>query len=75
MSDQNPNPQVTQLLIELRNELREAFSELIPLVYEDLRRIARSHMRRPGSLSLPGHDWNGGGLPPSGPVVNGGFSS
>lgn len=46
MSAQDPNPQVTQLLIELRDGRREAFGELIPLVYEDLRRIARAHMRR-----------------------------
>lgn len=42
-----PDPgEVTQLLIAFRGGDREAFDRLVPLVYEDLRRIARRHLRR-----------------------------
>ena len=44
MGDKKQPAQVTQLLIQLRDGRREAFGELIPLVYDDLRRIARAHM-------------------------------
>ena len=45
MNDQNSSTQITDLLVELSDGRREAFDELIPLVYEDLRRIARAHIR------------------------------
>jgi RNA polymerase sigma factor (TIGR02999 family) len=37
---------VTQLLLDLRLGNREANARLIPLVYQELRRIAAAHMRR-----------------------------
>ena len=37
---------VTQLLIAYREGDREAFDRLVPIVYQDLRRIARAHLRR-----------------------------
>ena len=40
--------EVTHLLVAFREGDREAFDRLVPLVYEDLRRIARSHLRRLG---------------------------
>ena len=40
----NPN-QVTELLISLRDGNREALNELVPLVYEELRKIASSKLR------------------------------
>jgi RNA polymerase sigma factor (TIGR02999 family) len=41
----NPG-EVTQLLIAYREGDREAFDRLVPIVYQDLRRIARAHLRR-----------------------------
>ena len=41
-----PLPQVTELLIEWSNGNKEALDQLIPLVYEELRRLARHYMRR-----------------------------
>jgi len=42
-----PSPlQLTQLLIAWSDGSREALDELFPLVYDELRRIARRHMRR-----------------------------
>ncbi len=38
--------EVTQLLLDLRHGNREANERLIPLVYQELRRIAAAHMRR-----------------------------
>ncbi len=38
--------QVTELLHDWRNGDRQALDELMPLVYEELRRIAHRHMRR-----------------------------
>jgi RNA polymerase sigma factor (TIGR02999 family) len=44
---------VTQLLVAFRGGDRGAFDRLVPLVYQDLRRIARSHLRRvQGSQTL-----------------------
>jgi len=37
---------VTLLLIELTKGNKEAASKLIPLVYDELHRLARRHMRR-----------------------------
>jgi RNA polymerase sigma-70 factor (ECF subfamily) len=43
----NPTAQdVTQLLVELTNGNKEAGSKLIPLVYDELHRLARRQMRR-----------------------------
>ena len=39
---------VTRLLVEWRGGRRDALDELIPLVHDDLRRIAGRHMRREG---------------------------
>lgn len=52
MSDDTPSPkrsEITDLLIAHRDGDREAFQRLVPLVYEDLRRIARRQLRRVGS--------------------------
>lgn len=40
--------EVTQLLVAFREGDRKALDRLVPLIYEDLRRIARSHLRRVG---------------------------
>jgi RNA polymerase sigma factor (TIGR02999 family) len=45
------SPQVTELLISLRDGNREALNELVPLVYSELRRIARRKLR----LERSGH--------------------
>jgi RNA polymerase sigma-70 factor, ECF subfamily len=37
---------LTRLLLAYRNGDRSAFDRLVPLVYPDLRRIARAHLRR-----------------------------
>ena len=37
---------VTQLLVAYQEGDRAAFDRLVPLVYDDLRRIARAHLRR-----------------------------
>jgi len=41
--------EVTLLLRELRDGRRDAFDRLIPIVYAELRRIARGQLRRAGS--------------------------
>jgi RNA polymerase sigma factor (TIGR02999 family) len=41
----NPN-EVTQLLLAWRNGDEAAFEQLLPLVYDELRRMARHYMRR-----------------------------
>lgn len=38
--------QITQMLFELKNGNREALDELLPLVYDELRRLAYSHLQR-----------------------------
>ena len=43
----NPG-EVTQLLVAFREGNREAFDRLVPLIYDDLRRIARAHLKRAG---------------------------
>ena len=53
-----PPEGVTQLLIAYRGGDREAFDRLVPMVYDDLRRIARRQLRRGG----PGHTLDTTGL-------------
>jgi len=53
-----PTHEITQLLVAYREGDREAFDQLVPLVYDDLRKIARRHLRRGG----PGHTLNTTGL-------------
>jgi RNA polymerase sigma factor (TIGR02999 family) len=51
-SSDNPDAtqhEVTQLLIDWRDGRGEAFDELLPLVYEELRRVARQSLRRESS--------------------------
>jgi RNA polymerase sigma factor (TIGR02999 family) len=49
--------ELNRLLLDYRNGDRSAFDRLVPLVYPDLRRIARAHLRRaPGGRTL---DTNG----------------
>ncbi len=43
--------EVTRLLLELSDGNRDAFDDLLPLVYEELRLIARGHLAR----ERPGH--------------------
>lgn len=54
-----PREGVTQLLIAYRDGDREAFDRLVPMVYDDLRRIARRQLRRGGR---PGHTLDTTGL-------------
>lgn len=45
-SPQNtPNQNITQLLVDWRNGDQEALNQLMPLVYEELRRMANYYMR------------------------------
>ncbi len=46
MSNADPKHAVTQLLSDLQSGKRGAADELLPLVYNELRRIAASYMRR-----------------------------
>jgi RNA polymerase sigma factor (TIGR02999 family) len=47
MNDPQRNePGITQLLISWSNGRREALEDLMPLVYEDLRRVAAGYMRQ-----------------------------
>jgi len=55
-----PNPdgrtaEVTRLLVDWSEGRREAFERLVPLVYEDLRRVAAGYMKReaPGATLQP----------------------
>jgi len=41
-----PAPDVTQILLAWRGGNHEAFQKLLPLVYEELRRLARCHLRQ-----------------------------
>lgn len=43
---------VTQLLVDWRAGNEEALDRLMPLVYEELRQVARRHMRREGPITL-----------------------
>lgn len=48
LGDAVPDPgDITQLLVAYRNGDRGALDRLVPIVYADLRRIARAHSRRP----------------------------
>lgn len=40
-----PSPDVTRLLLEWRAGDESAFDQLVPLIYEDLRRVARRQLR------------------------------
>jgi RNA polymerase sigma factor (TIGR02999 family) len=40
------NPDITQLLVRWKNGNQAALDELFPLVYRELRSLARSHLRR-----------------------------
>jgi len=44
--DQARNTPITELLVEWSDGRREALEHLVPLVYEDLRRMAAAYMRR-----------------------------
>jgi RNA polymerase sigma factor (TIGR02999 family) len=46
-----PERDVTSLLVRWRNGDANAFDELAPIVYDELRKLARSHLRR----ERPGH--------------------
>jgi RNA polymerase sigma-70 factor (ECF subfamily) len=46
VADAPPKDDVTHLLEELSDGNQDALGALVPLVYEQLRRLARSHMRR-----------------------------
>jgi RNA polymerase sigma factor (TIGR02999 family) len=51
MTESSPSPDVTALLIEWRLGDAAALERLIPLVYAELRKVARAHLRR----EQPGH--------------------
>jgi RNA polymerase sigma factor (TIGR02999 family) len=51
MSNPQPRPDVSELLAEWRNGDQAALDRLIPLVYDELRRVAHAHLRR----ESPGH--------------------
>jgi RNA polymerase sigma factor (TIGR02999 family) len=42
----NAHPRITELLLECRNGGPDAYERLLPLVYEQLRAVARSQLRR-----------------------------
>ena len=41
-----PHSQITELLVRWREGDHAALNQLVPLVYDELRRLARSHLRR-----------------------------
>ncbi len=45
-----PNPEVTRLLLQLEGGHKEAFESLVALLYEDLRLLARRHLRFQGGM-------------------------
>ena len=49
--NQSTSPQITQLLLAWSSGDREALDRLMPLVYKELRRLAKGYMRRQN----PGH--------------------
>jgi RNA polymerase sigma-70 factor (ECF subfamily) len=52
MADRAPDmTRITQLLLAASNGRQDALNELVPLVYDDLRRVAAAQMRR----EAPGH--------------------
>jgi RNA polymerase sigma factor (TIGR02999 family) len=51
-------PDVTELLLQWKAGNQEAFEGLVPLVYEELRKIARYHLRR----ERPDHSLQSGAL-------------
>ena len=55
MAQQSPPPGVTQLLVEWRRGNQAALDELFPIVYDELRRLARGYLRqeRPGHTLQP----------------------
>ena len=46
------HPEITRLLQDWRAGNSNAIDELVPLVYQPLRRMAASHMRREGAVTL-----------------------
>lgn len=44
--DHRPAPEITELLIAWSDGRREALDDLMPVVYDDLRRLAAGYMRR-----------------------------
>jgi RNA polymerase sigma factor (TIGR02999 family) len=50
LEPESPDPHVTELLRRWRRGSREALDELIPVVYSELKRLARHHLKgeRPG---------------------------
>jgi len=53
-----PPKDITQLLIDWNTGNRQALDELLPLVYDELRRVAAAHLRR----ERPGHTLQGTAL-------------
>ena len=45
-SEERPNQSITQLLVKWGNGDRAALDQLIPLVYDELRKLAASYLRR-----------------------------
>jgi hypothetical protein len=51
MDDRLPGASVTQLLADMKDGDLAALSKVMPLVYDELRRVAHAHLRRED----PGH--------------------
>ena len=58
MMEKNAPADITRLLLEWRNGSERALDELMPIVYSELRRMARNYMRR----QSPGHTLQTTGL-------------
>src|SRR3954468_14002208 len=58
MTDPSPSPDVTGLLLSWGQGDAAALDRLVPLVYDELRRVARGHLRR----EAPGHVLQATGL-------------
>jgi RNA polymerase sigma factor (TIGR02999 family) len=54
--DAPDSPQITRLLVAWRRGDERALEQLLPLVYADLRHIARRHLRAEGALTLSATD-------------------
>jgi RNA polymerase sigma factor (TIGR02999 family) len=44
--DQQTSPNITQLLIDLTDGNKEVVNEILPLIYDELRKLANSYLRR-----------------------------
>ena len=59
MADLVPEPDVTALLVEVANGNQAAQEKLVPLVYDQLKRLARRYMRRERAEPYPSDHCSG----------------